>query len=102
MTASSAGESTVLLGFEGPMGASVVVVRERHLGERGTAQAIPLGQGAGLFFRRLGLGSNSRRSSGAAVKHCCHNVFFSSVDRITSRLSGTVHLVPSGCAPGSP
>jgi len=31
ITASSAGERTVLLGFEGPMGASAVVVRERHL-----------------------------------------------------------------------
>ena len=30
ITASSAGESTVLLGWLGPMGASVVVVRERH------------------------------------------------------------------------
>ncbi|MBK4739277.1 hypothetical protein JJB74_32205 [Noviherbaspirillum sp. DKR-6] len=30
ITGSSAGESTVLLGFIGPMGASVVVVRERH------------------------------------------------------------------------
>ena len=31
ITASSAGERTVLLGFDGPMGASAVVVRERHL-----------------------------------------------------------------------
>jgi len=31
MTASSAGESTVLLGWLGPMGASLVVVRDRHL-----------------------------------------------------------------------
>ena len=30
ITASSAGQSTVLVGWLGPMGASVVVVRERH------------------------------------------------------------------------
>ena len=31
MTASSAGESTVLLGFDAPIGASVMVMRERQL-----------------------------------------------------------------------
>ena len=92
MTASSAGQNTELLGFDAPMGTSAVVVREHHLGERGAAQAIALGQGAGLFFRLLEFGSNSRRCSGAAVKHSCHNVFSSSVDRITSRLSKTIHL----------
>ena len=34
------------------------------LGDSGPAQAVALGQGAGRFFRRLELGSNSRRCSG--------------------------------------
>ena len=58
-------------------------------------QSITLGQDAGLFFRRLELGTNSRRCTGAAMKNICHNVSCSSLDRITSRLSGTAHLRPS-------
>ena len=46
----------MLLGFEGLMGLLLVVVRDRHLGVRRAAQAIPLSQDAGLFFRRLELG----------------------------------------------
>jgi cystathionine beta-lyase/cystathionine gamma-synthase len=35
-------------------------------------QAVVGGKGAGALFRRLELGSNTRRRAGAAVKNACH------------------------------
>ncbi len=61
-------------------------------GDGGAVQAVALGQGAGRFLRRLGLGSNSRRCPGIAVKNCCHSAFFPSRVKTASRLSGTEHL----------
>ena len=43
------------------------------LGDRLRVQAVPGGQGAATFFRRLELGSNTRRRAGAAVKNSCHS-----------------------------
>lgn len=43
------------------------------LGDRLRVQAVPRRKGPGAFLRRLELGSNTRRRSGAAVKNICHN-----------------------------
>ncbi len=64
------------------------------LGHGGAAQAVALGQGAGRLFRRLELGSNSRRRSGAAVKTACHSASSASRVRVASRLPGTKHQAP--------
>ena len=67
--ASSAGVSTVLFGAFGPIGASAVVVRSRHLAHRLRVQAVAGGKGPAALLRRLELGSNTRRRAGAAVKN---------------------------------
>ena len=56
------------------------------------AQAITAGEATGRLFRRLELGSNSRRRPGAAVKNVCHSASSDSRVRIAPRLSGTEHL----------
>ena len=48
--------------------------------------------GPGRLFRRLELGLNSRRHSGAAVKTACHSASSASRVRVASRLTGTKHL----------
>jgi hypothetical protein len=54
------------------------------LRNRRSAQAVSLGEDAGLFLRRLELGSNLRRCAGAAMKNLCHNISSASRLRITS------------------
>ena len=62
--ASSAGVRTVLCGALGPVGASWVCCPRPPFGDGCAAQAVTPGQGAARVFRRLELGSNSRRCSG--------------------------------------
>ena len=92
ITASSAGESAVLLSCLGSMHASVVVVRERHL--KTVARLIPCCRASIRVFS-FNLWNSSRTrgvATGAAVKHDCGNPFSYSPDSITSRLFGATHL----------
>src|SRR5271156_2750284 len=60
-------------------------------GTGGSAKAITAGEATGRLFRRLELGSNSRRCAGAAMKNICHSASSDSRVRIAPRLSGTKH-----------
>lgn len=67
-------------------------------------QPVPGGHDPGRVFRRLELGSNSRRRAGATVEYASHTASSASRLKDAPRLPGTTHLVaarPTSALSGS-